>query len=320
MSEYHPPEDAPIYGSDPAECVDDPRKQLEELEAQILRTEKLLAQLVRKRVPLKRKINSRFAPVLQLPLEISSEIFSSCFPSNSWGLWHSKTPLALGEVCSAWRDLAWSMPWLWSTVSLDIRQCSAIHAVLLSEWLGRTAELPLSIHLRLVCDILTPPEVRSAAHLLDVLTLHSERWCHIDFDIPFFFPNGIRSKGPVAFPLLRNMSLHVMGAGSQVEAFRLAPNLRTVCLKGFIPGSVALPLSQITHIRLGPTTADECLNILSGTPNLTHCIFEDILRSDVVNPSPILARRLESFKETRFRTGALYHSYHAHRCLSKDSC
>jgi len=259
--------------------VDDPRRHLEDLEADIIRVEKLLAQLVRKRVPLKRKINACFSPVLQLPVEVTSEIFTACFPANACEVWGSKTPLDLGKVCSAWRDVAWSVPLLWNTVSLSTLHCSSIHAEILDEWLSRSGQLPLSIHLKFsfnrkdssaVNGIHPPPMLR----VMDVVSRASTRLHDVDICIPGFLCDRLSST------------------------FRAAPLLHDVKLRGFHPKTVILPVGQLTRLQLSPTTFEECLDVLGASPQLTHCTFEEILCSDVVNPSPVLAPRLESLEVT----------------------
>jgi hypothetical protein len=258
-----------------SERVDDPRRDLENLEAEITRVEKLLSQLVQTRASLKRKINACFSPVLQLPVEITSELFTTCFPANAWDAWGSKTPLDLGKVCSAWRDVAWSMPRLWNTVSLRVPRCFPAHAELLEQWLLRSGQLPLSVHLQFGFDeqvgssgIHPPPML----HVMDIVTRSSTRLRKVDFCIPELLCNHLSST------------------------FRAAPSLHDVNLTGLCPKSVALPVSQLTRLRLSPTTFEECLEVLGASPQLIHCTFEEILCSDVRNPTPVLASRLESLE------------------------
>jgi F-box-like len=257
--------------------VDDPRRQLEDLEAEITHVEKLLAQLVRQRVPLKRKINARFSPVLQLPVEITSEIFMTCFPPNAWELWGSKTPLDLGKVCSTWRDIAWSMPWLWNTVSLSVPHLSPTHTEMLDEWLFRSGQLPLSIRLKVkfgfdskACSAGVYPSPMLCA--MDAIARFSTRLRNVDLCIPDLLCDRLSS------------------------IFHAAPLLHDIKLKGFYPKTVALPVSQLTRLRLNPTTFEECLEVLASSPQLIYCTFEEILCSDVRNPSPILAPSLESLE------------------------
>ncbi|KAJ6630351.1 hypothetical protein B0H10DRAFT_1649973, partial [Mycena sp. CBHHK59/15] len=54
-------------------------------------------------------------PILTLPLEITSEIFSHCLPPNILMVEPSTSaaPLLLTEICRTWRTIALSTPGLW---------------------------------------------------------------------------------------------------------------------------------------------------------------------------------------------------------------
>ncbi|KIM39382.1 hypothetical protein M413DRAFT_198590 [Hebeloma cylindrosporum] len=60
-------------------------------------------------------------------------------------------PLKLGWVCRRWRQLAWATPDLWTTLYVGITPSISLSTAesltgLLSEWLGRSRALPLTIH------------------------------------------------------------------------------------------------------------------------------------------------------------------------------
>lgn len=282
---------------------EDPREQLQELESEILRVQALLAKLVQKRAPLKRNINRHYSPMLSLPVELCSEIFTTCFPParEAWG---SGTPLALGQVCTAWRNLAWSMPWLWNTVFLNSTAPSSTHVELLEQWVARAGHLPLSISFKLRAGDVDG--LQHLSDLMDVVARYSKRWRAIDFDVPIFYPQdadpslALCKVRPTSLPLLTSASVKVDYISSTLDMFLAAPQLSTVRLRDFPRNSVALPHHQITRLHLSPTTVQQCLETLGALPNLTHCTFEDITRSDVVNPSPVTAPRLETLHVISF--------------------
>ena len=146
---------------------------------------------------------------------------------------------------------------------------------MLDEWLSRSGQLPLSIHLKFGLDnktcsagIYPLPILR----VMDVVARSSTRLCNVDLCIPEFLCDRLSST------------------------FRAAPLLHDVKLRGFYPKTVTLPVGQLTRVRLNPTTFEECLELLGASPRLTHCTFEEILSSDVRNPSPVAAYRLESLE------------------------
>ncbi|KAF8063429.1 hypothetical protein FPV67DRAFT_243486 [Lyophyllum atratum] len=281
-------------------CIDDPRQQLVELESEILRVEALLTKLVQRRVPLKRRINRRFSPMLSLPIELCSEIFTTCFPPT-WETEGTESPLLLGQVCTAWRNLAWTMPWLWNNIYLNVTRPTSNHVDLLEEWIARSSNLPLSIHLKL------RPEganinMHDVTHIMDAVARCSKRWRTVKFDVPFFFPADpyFSNLIPKKFPLLTSAAIQVEDVATPMDMFLLAPHLRDVQLLGFPHNSFDLRWDHITRLRLNPTTVQQCLELLRTAPNLTHCIFENITRSDVVNPTPILAPSLQSLEVISF--------------------
>ncbi|RDB21796.1 hypothetical protein Hypma_011035 [Hypsizygus marmoreus] len=285
--------------SDAQPCSDDPRRQLEALETEISRVEGLLAKLVQKRVPLKRNINRHYSPMLSLPVELCSEIFTTCFPPGR-DSWESGSPLVLGQVCTAWRNLAWSMPWLWNTVFLQSSKPTSTHVELLEEWIARSHNLPLAIHLKL--DVARVESMRDMTSIMDVFARCSKRWRTVDFDVPIFFPHDtyLCNLAPTQFPQLTSLSLRVGCVNTHLDMFLAAPQLHDVQLSGFPQDSFTLPWAQITHLRLCPTTVQQCLSLLGSTPNLTHCTLENITRSDVLNPSPVLAQHLQSLSVISF--------------------
>ncbi|KAG6885806.1 hypothetical protein C0993_009566 [Termitomyces sp. T159_Od127] len=276
--------------------LDDPRFQLVELEAEICRVEALLSKLAHRRVPLKRKINRRFSPMLSLPVELCSEIFTSfCAPAGS------DSPLLLGQVCSAWRNLAWSMPWLWTNIHLCSTCPRDVHVQLLEEWIARSAKLPLSIHLKVQ---LGSPDVnmRDVTHIMDAVARCSQRWRTVNFDVPFFYPadSYMSHLGPSNFPMLTSATIEVKHFYTPLDMFVGAPSLQNVHLVGFPRNSFELSWHNITSLRLNPTTIQQCIEVLNLAQNLTNCVFENITRSDVLDPTPVVAPNLQSLEIISF--------------------
>lgn len=266
--------------------TNDPREQLDQLESEIARLEHMLASLVQRRPPLKCNVNRHYSPMLALPSEICCEIFSACFPPDL-STWGKTTPLLLGSVCTAWRNLAWSMPWLWNTIYLSKSHLSDIHPTLVEEWISRSAHRPLSITLRLSAlkYTLSCPAC-PLSQIMNVLFANSSRWYTIDIDVPSTCPISTHSdQTPLEFPLLTSASMAVsFPHDHQLDLFLRAPLLHDVTLRNFQLEYVSLPFQQVTHLHLNPTTVRGCLSVLKSFPNLTHCTFESITYSDVVDP------------------------------------
>lgn len=127
---------------------------------------------------LKRELNDRFCPILQLPPDISTEIFSERHPEGIWeNIWYS--PFTLGQVCGNWRTIAKSSPEIWCTISFEIKTTKL---ELCQEWLVRSGNHPLAI--RLIVHPGGFPYDPATIQIMETLTRTSERWRKIGFILP----------------------------------------------------------------------------------------------------------------------------------------
>ncbi|KAJ7225049.1 hypothetical protein C8J57DRAFT_1019498, partial [Mycena rebaudengoi] len=92
--------------------------QISELDARGLETS--LPAAHRKRENLQSQHHGFKYPILTLPVEITSEIFSAYLPvypecPPMSGLF---SPTLLGQICRKWRDIAFDTPSLWRAIKL----------------------------------------------------------------------------------------------------------------------------------------------------------------------------------------------------------
>jgi hypothetical protein len=189
-------------------------------DTEIARMETLLNGLVIKRALLKKTINHHSSPLIRIPSDITSEIFKAYLNkereteggvpswrggSDSGGAF--LTPLFLGSISSAWRELVWSMPWMWSSVALEVTEPFPNCASLLDEWLLRSGQCALTISLR--CDV-DHCYKNTAQEVISVVARFSERWRHITFDLPSSYFGDLYSiKGRLL--LLESMCVRLLG-------------------------------------------------------------------------------------------------------------
>jgi hypothetical protein len=240
----------------------DTQRSLEDVNSEIARVETHLEELKRKRIGLQRQINHLDAPVLRLPPEISSEIFMACIES-AWrsrrllGFPSTFTPLAFGTICSAWRGLAWSMPWIWSRVSVTLDRSSPTFHELLEEWLVRSGQHPLSVHLDGGYDTSGEPwpeYFSPGSHVMktmEIIMCHSERWHDFSSDMPL---KGLHALAGIEYRLPLLTSVKATGAdhtedGELIQIFRFAPRLQTVGLDCLYLDQITLPLHQLTTLK-----------------------------------------------------------------------
>ncbi|TFK30994.1 hypothetical protein BDQ12DRAFT_571226, partial [Crucibulum laeve] len=83
-------------------------------EKQLAEIQLSLEQLTLKRDSLRKSVESHRAlisPARRLPGDIIQEIFLRCLPSKSNAVISSReAPIKLTQICSAWRDIAVSLP------------------------------------------------------------------------------------------------------------------------------------------------------------------------------------------------------------------
>ncbi|KAF7336743.1 hypothetical protein MVEN_02109400 [Mycena venus] len=125
---------------------------VEELEARIAKLsvdidlqKEVLRQLENQKSAAQRQLNAIRDPMTRLPLEISSQIFLQCLPSEGPMPEPRSAPILFLNVCNAWTEIALSTPALWAAIRLD-GQDEAVEV--LQRWLQRASHCSLSISLR----------------------------------------------------------------------------------------------------------------------------------------------------------------------------
>ncbi|KAJ3513059.1 hypothetical protein NLJ89_g3164 [Agrocybe chaxingu] len=275
--------------------VDDPFAELAALDGIIDQVEGILAKLVKRRAPLKSRINQMNSPINNiLPPEILSHIFTFCLPDFSAfdtrkrDMRNNPMPLLLGSICQHWRDIAWATPALWNTFSLYIAgQDLETLTRLTEQWLMRSGDLPL--HIRLSC------EPKTSAHgcnimtcadqvilLVAALNTHASRWRELDIRIPTYFFDMFHTD------LLGRSMLEYLyidppdGQSNSAETLHLVstPSLKRLHLSSVYLASVQVQWDSVTDIYASAFYLDECLEIFQRAPQLVSAAFPFIIGGD----------------------------------------
>ncbi|KAJ7141928.1 hypothetical protein C8R43DRAFT_586076 [Mycena crocata] len=170
---------------------------------------------------------------LDLPYELTSDIFLRCLPSHRRIRPGRKlAPLQLSQICSQWRAVALATPELWSSIYLEFTPQVPYDAIpwlfnereagmavdytcdLVELWLARSATFPLSI--TLLCrgeGIRLPPK------LLLTISKHCAHWDRLELAVT---PPDLRDFNEISgpFPLLRSLAVCLRG-----ERWEPAPRL-----------------------------------------------------------------------------------------------
>jgi hypothetical protein len=277
---------------------EDPRQALE---LEISRVEAQIDQLMQKRKSLMKALNDRFSPVLQLPCEVSTEIFMHYVRVPN----EFTTPFQLGHICKAWRDFVWSTPKLWSTVSIVISHLPLCE--LLEEWLAHSGLQPLTIDLKFgwyrnEYDSDEEAEVQfdQFKNVMDVLTRVSDRWHVVNFRLPFRDANYesiMRNALQKPLPILTSVSFKDLEILEDILSS--APQLDEIQLSSCKLDSYAFLSRNVARISLSHTSLTEYLKILANIPSLNHCTITAISpighkALPVVNTTALVANCLES--------------------------
>lgn len=158
----------------------------------------------------------------RLPPEILSAVFLDCLPTSEELDYCCKIehpfdfyPLQLWNVCSHWRDIAWSTPDLWCQLSLalyadQLEEKAVLLADLAREWLDRSGGLPLSVHILMQSDdnaFYNNQTNFTIQHpVIEVLKMYSHRWQ--DLSLRMWVPCISQMGIDVAeIPILRTLKM-----------------------------------------------------------------------------------------------------------------
>ncbi|KAJ7102676.1 hypothetical protein C8R43DRAFT_1047665 [Mycena crocata] len=203
------------------------RRRLSDLDAKILelrsQQKMIMDALEHDRRALRRELHSTSEfPVLTLPVEITTEIFTQSIQLKSHddprrytyetlAILQTSEHLILMRVCREWRDIVLSTPTLWTKLDLrfdniPIDQLPEVDGFI-ERWLSRAADCPLSLFFRAGREIDFRWEGPfSLNRLCGVIHAYSHRIRHLQLDM---HEKDIRQLGLdlTAFPLLECATL-----------------------------------------------------------------------------------------------------------------
>ncbi|KAJ7044738.1 hypothetical protein C8F04DRAFT_595623 [Mycena alexandri] len=218
-------------------------------------------------------------PVLTLPPEITSEIFLHCLPETREldVVNPREAPLLLTHVCRAWRQIASSLPALWTTFQVmnvvDFPRLFRIAEI----WFTHSRQCPISVKvygsLRLVNNF---------AGLRETFRQHSGRMHSLDLQVSVENLEKMNSDG-LDFGLLQKLSLRLFDADvdddDPITMFGNVPLLRELLMSEAPPSFVPLPWQQLTKFTGEIFTPAQSMEALHLMPNLVDCAFS-VFRDD----------------------------------------
>ena len=255
------------------------------IQDQMKRLEEEMIKLKAKYHALGTTINAIHDPFIhKFPREIGSHIFRLCLPKpltrpiydhpshiHEEFLW----ALRLGAVCRKWRELAWATPNLWENLFIDVNP-STLHTLdsswpgLISEWLGRSRVLPLTIMFKQDGFFSNDPEEGEFIdRIIEVINLHSSRWRHLSLEVDAYFPE--RFSGSMDPDRLFSFEL-VVYSRSPTQKFKMKskPFPTHLTLDNFSPTSIDIGWDNITHATLSNMSANEYVEVLRRAPAVEY--------------------------------------------------
>ncbi|KAJ7470985.1 hypothetical protein FB451DRAFT_1399738 [Mycena latifolia] len=236
------------------------RARISELDAQISSLEVALRALRRKRDMVQKQLDSYIYPVLTLPNEIVSEIFTHFLPvySECPPLIGLLSPSTLGQVCREWREIAVSTPSLWRAIYLDLnndKKRSGVSPFFINLYhSGPTSDVGISPFFDTVLD-----------H-----TFHCE-----EMELCICLPH-MQFLSSQNLPTLEALTIDPTDEWTDgtdpIILFDQAPNLTVVTLgPSFDPFRLGLPWVQITTLCGTCLFEKELMEVLRLAVNLVYC-------------------------------------------------
>ena len=249
----------------------DPREELAELDA-------LLERIRIKRYALKRKINQLYSPIVRkLSPDVTSTIFEFCLPDftdhqlSPYTDEDTSIPLSLGTICSYWRDIAWSTPSLWSSLVVCItrERDSDIVTGMAQEWLTRSGQLPLSIH------IYSETKNETLSALIDTINQYSTRWFDLDLHMPlhcYQLFHATENHAPILKSIRFFSSTNATTANATNLKFQLTcPRLDRASFSYFPVQGTDIQWDNLIHLTLHSISTTDSFLILRQTTRLVFC-------------------------------------------------
>ena len=226
---------------------------------------------------------------LHLPPELWAQIFVESLPNQRYIRPDSaNAPMALCQVCSAWRSIAFSIPQLWSSISVTVSTNCDVGKMKdgVQAWLGRSGALPLSLALGGVqTRSAESPRLLCLDPILDEFISFIGRWEAVKLDVTGDSSRLVLGIGALRAPLLRRFEgfqqFHTWTLVRPLVSFiGASPFLTDIvwdlpfAAYGRGPPTAGLPWSQLTrfesHRGIG---VEEFVDVLRCCPSLVEGSF-----------------------------------------------
>ncbi|KAF8880588.1 hypothetical protein CPB84DRAFT_1965745 [Gymnopilus junonius] len=246
----------------------------------------IFSHLIEQHRQLRTEMNKMHNPViLQVPPEVASIIFKFYLPEMPVSADSRKeqprnttmAPLLLGAVCRGWRDIAWSIPQLWTYIDVVLDSGKESEFSLISEWLNRSGGLPLSIHVYTRGLRRTIPRWE----IVDLINKYSARWEVLELFVPAPLVNMFRGNLENQYFILRDLRIHsgfrLPEQKGDIPIRALRPEPTNVYIDGILHlSSIWISWNRVTFVDVETILASECVRLFQHAVMLERCNLRDI--------------------------------------------
>ncbi|KAF8214092.1 hypothetical protein K438DRAFT_1706366 [Mycena galopus ATCC 62051] len=244
------------------------RAQMSDLASAISCQQQLLDEMLARLRDLQTELDSILYPVLTIPTEITSEIFIHCLPSDrdSNVVRVNTAPLLLTHVCREWRNIAISLPSLWTTIGVKHAYRLSHLTDIMRTWFERAQKCPLSVSIEGLLFSHKP-----FPGFLEVFRQHSPQMRSLELHTTSF---ADMDQYPLVLPLLQKLAIRLIDPNKQsIKMFNSVPLLDDVVMRGAVPSEITLPWQQVTKFTGERFYIEDCLETIRLLPNLVQCAF-----------------------------------------------
>lgn len=227
------------------------------------------------RLRLKTLVNRRHDAVTShLPPEISAHIFKFTLPVHSERHVHPSmsddmlpVQYILGAVCQMWRHIVWTSPMLWTSLSFDVFS-EGDKRDLVSQWLARSGQLPLSLHL--YSDGLDYHQSwkfdDKISGLIDIINLHSAQWHELCLSVPPKFMSHLAGNPTSITSSLDRIRLRFIPENARPTKLSFHTQHQPIYVNvGSMPlGFIDFSWSRLTHIKADGFSVSECIQLFQN--------------------------------------------------------
>ncbi|KAJ6626000.1 hypothetical protein B0H10DRAFT_568804 [Mycena sp. CBHHK59/15] len=163
-------------------------------------------------------LSSSVFSMLEIPVEIMSEIFTHCLPESICAPDIKNAPLLLTRVSRRWRTIALSTPVLWRSLGITSSK-SSTHLLKLDAWLSRARNQPLYLSFDATID----------SGSMDILNRHAEMWYDMTITGQHLSQLALLNPNTTCLRILQRLDISIRsGSGIElaVPTFQDAPALR----------------------------------------------------------------------------------------------